>query len=334
MADRAPDDPPQHIATALVARDHAVDDQEGAGADMVGDHLERGRAKIGRPGELRRGGDQVTEKVDVVVAVHALQHRGEAFESHAGIDAGLGQRRQHAVVVAVELHENQVPDLDVAVALVRRARRPTRDRRAVIVEDFAARAAGAGVGHLPEVVRRVGRAPVVADAHHALRRHADGVGPCGVGLVVGLIHRDPELVGGQLVDLGQQLPRVGDRLALEIVAERPVAEHFEERVVACGVADVLQVVVLAPRAQATLHVGGADITALVGAQKDILELHHAAVGKKQCRIVAGHERRRRNDGMAPGGKIVEKLAAYGCDLHRNPTRRGMPEGCDLTLSEG
>ncbi len=41
VADRAADDPAQHVAAALVAGDHAVDDQERAGADVVGDHAQR-----------------------------------------------------------------------------------------------------------------------------------------------------------------------------------------------------------------------------------------------------------------------------------------------------
>ena len=38
VADRATDDPAQHVAAAFVAGDHAVDDQERARADVVGDH--------------------------------------------------------------------------------------------------------------------------------------------------------------------------------------------------------------------------------------------------------------------------------------------------------
>ena len=89
------------------------------------------------------------------------------------------------VGVAVELHEHEVPDLDVAVALgFGRSRRAARNFGAVVVEDLGARAAWAGVGHLPEVVARVLRALVVADAHDALGRHADVLRPDVVGLVV------------------------------------------------------------------------------------------------------------------------------------------------------
>src|SRR5436309_15020745 len=105
----------------------------------------------------------------------ALQHRGDALETHAGVDRGLGQRMHHALVIPVELHEHQVPDLDIAVAVrLRRARRAARDAGTVVVEDLAARAAGPGVGHLPEVVRLVFLpAGLVADADAALPRHAD-----------------------------------------------------------------------------------------------------------------------------------------------------------------
>ena len=41
VADRAADDPAQHVAAALVAGQHAVGDQERAGADVVGDDAQR-----------------------------------------------------------------------------------------------------------------------------------------------------------------------------------------------------------------------------------------------------------------------------------------------------
>jgi len=43
-----------------------------------------------------------------------------------------------------------------------------------------------------------------------------------------------------------------DRVALEIIAEREVPQHLEERVVPGGVADVFEVIVLAAGAQAAL----------------------------------------------------------------------------------
>ena len=171
-----------------------------------------------------------------------------------GVDGRLRQRVHHAAVVAVELHEHEVPDLDVAVALgLGRSGRAAPDLGPVVVEDLRARPAGTGVGHLPEVVARVLGALVVADAHAALRRDADLLRPEVVGLVVVDVDGRPQLLGRQPVDLGQQLPRVADRVALEVVAEAEVAQHLEERVVPRRVADVLEVVVLAAGAHAALR---------------------------------------------------------------------------------
>src|SRR5678815_3812435 len=104
-----------------------------------------------------------------------LQNGCQPLQTHAGIDARAWQRRQSTRSVAIELHEHQVPDFDVAITLrVVRAGRTALDFRAVVVKDFAARPARSGVGHLPEVIRYVlGLAGLVADAHTTLRRHAD-----------------------------------------------------------------------------------------------------------------------------------------------------------------
>src|SRR3546814_4294305 len=98
-----------------------------------------------------------------------------------------------------------------------RTRRAAGDVRAVVVEDLGARAAGTGVGHLPEVVRGVRRALVVADADDALGRQADVAMPDVEGFVVGLVDGDQQALGGQLPDLRQQFPRPGDGVLLEVV---------------------------------------------------------------------------------------------------------------------
>src|SRR5260364_22491 len=93
-----------------------------------------------------------------------LQHRGNPFQPHARIDARLGERRERAVGAAVVLHKNEIPYLDIAVAIgVWRTGRPARNMRAVIVKNFRARPARPGFGHLPEVVGTVARAFMVAE---------------------------------------------------------------------------------------------------------------------------------------------------------------------------
>ena len=84
------------------------------------------------------------------------------------------------------------------------------------------------------------------------------------GVVIFAKNRDVELVFRQAIPFGagDQFPSVGDGVLLEIVAERKVAEHFEERVMAAGIADIFQIVMLAARAHTFLRCGGARIVAL------------------------------------------------------------------------
>ncbi len=274
--------------------------------------------------------------------MHVLQHRRQALQAHAGVDAGLGQLVHHAVFGAVELHEDVVPDLDVAVAvLVGRTGRAAGDVGAVVVEDLGARAAGAGVAHHPEVVGHVARALVVADAHDAFSGHAHGLVPDVVGLVVVRVDRHPQLVRGQLEVHRQQLPGVADRVLLEVVAEREIAQHLEERVVARGVADVVQVVVLAAGADALLRRRGARVGTLVEAEEHVLELVHAGVREQQRRIVARHHRRRGDDGVALRFEELQEGRTDFCGFHSGTfwgPRRGLaPAGgkaCDEVARSG
>ena len=127
---------------------------------------------------------------------------------------------------------------------------------AVVVE-LGARAAGAGVAHLPEVVLHAALEDVVRGqvAQPQLARLLVGGGAAaavGVALAVGGV----EAVRGDAVDVGEEVPRPVDGLALEVVAEAPGAEHLEEGVVVRVLAHVLEVVVLAARADALLGVDG------------------------------------------------------------------------------
>ena len=166
VADSAAHDTTQDVTTPFVAGQDAINHEEDGGADVVGDDFERGLREVITASRFCRGGNQVAEDVDFVVGVDVLQHGGDALQPHAGIDGRARQWFHRAAGVALKLHEDDVPDFDEAVAVFfRRAGRAAPDVRAVIVEDFRAGAAGAGVAHRPEVVRFVlGFARFVADA--------------------------------------------------------------------------------------------------------------------------------------------------------------------------
>ncbi len=126
------------------------------------------------------------------------------------------------------------------------------------------------------------------------------------GLVVVGEHGDEQALLVEREIAGQQLPGEQDGALLEIVAEGEIAEHLEEGVVARGVADIVEVVVLAAGAHAFLRRGHPRRSRLLGAGQDVLERHHAGIGEHQRRIVARHERRRRHDDVIVPGEEIEK----------------------------
>ena len=153
VANRAADDAALHVAAAFVGRHHAVAHQKSRGTDVVGDHAQALVVQVFFAGLARGSLDQRVKDVDLVIAVHMLQDGGQALQAHAGVHAGRGQFDQAAVGLHVELHEHVVPDLNESVAIFAwTAGWAARDVRAMVVKNFGARAAGAGVSHHPEVV--------------------------------------------------------------------------------------------------------------------------------------------------------------------------------------
>ena len=333
VAHRAAHDPAQHIAPALIGGQHAVGDQEAGRAQMVGDHPVRDgmRAVRVHARGFRRGMDQRLHQVDFVIVVLALQHGGQPLQPHAGVDGGAGQGNALLRRHLLELHEDQVPDLDEPVAvLVRAAGRAAGDAVAVVEEDFRARPAGAGIAHRPEIVR--GR-----DAQDSAFGQAGDLLPERRRLVVLGIDRDQQPVLRQAVFAGNQVPGELDREVLEVVAEGEIAQHLEEGVVPRGVADILQVVVLAAGAHAFLRGDGAVVGAALAAGEHVLELHHARIGEHERRVVARHQGAGRDDLMSVPGEIVEEGRAdfararhasqsSGADAGR-PVCIGRPGGC-------
>ena len=144
-------------------------------------------------------------------------------------------------------------------------------------------------------------------------------------LVVLGVDRGQEPVPGQAVFLGDQVPGELDRQRLEVVAEAEIAQHLEEGVMPGGVADIVQVVVLAAGAHAFLRGDRPVVGPLLDAGEDVLELHHAGIGEQQGRVVVRHQRRGGHDLVAVPAEIVEEGRA---DLvggrHGSTVRRPRP----------
>ena len=179
-------------------------------------------------------------------------------------------------------------------------------RGADVDVDLAAGAAGAGVAHLPEIVVLVAEHDVV---------FGKVAQPCLLrlfvhrGLVRALEDGGVEQALVYLVNFGEKFPRPVYGFVLEIVAEAPVAEHLEHRVVVCVVAHFFKVVVLSADAEALLRVGGAERAGFGIAEEYILELVHPGVGEHQRRVVLYYHGCRRDHRVALRGEEIEKLLA-------------------------
>ena len=282
----------------------------------------------GDPGRLFRGADQRLEQVDVVIVVLALQHRGDALQPHAGVDRGPRQDDPFVLRDLLVLHEDEIPDLDEAVAvLVGAAGRTAGNALAVVVEDLRAGSAGTGVAHRPEIVAG-------GDADDALVGEPGDLLPEGGRLVVGVIDGDQEARGREAEIAGEQPPGELDGALLEIVAEGEIAEHLEEGVVARGVADIVEVVVLAAGAHAFLRGDRLVVGSLLQPGEDVLELHHPGIGEHERRVVARNERARGDDGMSVLAEELEKGRPDLVDATHGNTRSLWPlPACPAAVME-
>jgi len=102
-----------------------------------------------------------------------------------------------------------------------------------------------------------------------------------------------------------------DRVALEVVAEAPVAEHLEERVVARRTADLLEVVVLAGHPQAALEVHDPRVAPFLRSGEGVLERDHPGVHEKERVVARRNQAAARHDGMTA---LHEELEEASPDL--------------------
>src|SRR3989441_1374235 len=216
-----------------------------------------------------------------------------------------GERGAGPVGAQVVLHEHQVPDLQQLSGLAQAhdlvpAELPLAAPRVPlpphIDQDLRAGPRRARLAHLPEVV-------LVAEPEDALVLHPGDLAPQPARLVVRVVDRDVDAVGRDAEPrvARDPLPGVPDRLPLEVVAEGEVAEHLEEGVVAGGVPHLLEVVVLAPRADAFLARDGPAVVPPLEPLEDPFELDHTRVPEQQGGIVRRNERGARHLPIAPGG---------------------------------
>ena len=150
---------------------------------------------------------------------------------------------------------------------------------------------------------------IAGDQQAALFGQAGNLAPMTKGFVIRVIDGDGQLVRVDTPVARDQGPGVMDRLFLEIIAEGEVAEHLEEGVMPGGIADIVEIIMLAAGAHALLRGRRRLVGTALKAREHILERHHARVDEHERRIIVRYERRRGHHFMAIATEIIEEGAA-------------------------
>src|SRR5690349_10468491 len=122
IAHGTPHDLAKYIAAAVVRWNHAVMNQKCRRARMVGVDPKRDIGSligvVFHPEQMRRAADDWLQQIRVVVRKMALQNRGDTFETHAGVYGWSRQWSQRSIYRAIELHKDEIPDLDISSATI------------------------------------------------------------------------------------------------------------------------------------------------------------------------------------------------------------------------
>lgn len=76
-----------------------------------------------------------------------------------------------------------------------------------------------------------------------------------------------------------------NRIGFEIIAETKISEHFKKRMMPRSFANLIQIIVFSARPNAFLRSCGPGVVTFFRAGKNVFELIHPRVGKKQSRVI-------------------------------------------------
>src|SRR2546423_6838047 len=155
----AADHTPQDITTPIIGGEDRIREQHGGAPSVIGEHAVGDVgfriAAVGFAGFFGKMPDQRLKCVRIEERPLLVDDRGEPLEAHAGIDPFLGEGCPHAGLVPVPGDENQVPDLEKAIAVLAvgpAVRPPAAVLLAPVVVDLGIGTAGPGWTGGPEVV--------------------------------------------------------------------------------------------------------------------------------------------------------------------------------------
>ena len=126
-----------------------------------------------------------------------------------------------------------------------------------------------------------------------------------------MIDGDEQLLRRKAKLFRQQLPGEFNGTFLEVITKGEITEHLEECMVPRGIADIIEIIVLAARAHAFLAGSRAHVFAFLCTSENVFKRHHARVGEHERGVVMRHERAGGNGLMPVAGEKIEECGADG-----------------------
>ena len=247
------------------------------------------------------------EHIRVVVRGLSLNRSNQTLKAHTRINHFLCKRLQRSVRFAVILHEDNIPNLyHLRVIFVHEftsGHLRALFRTTTVYVNLTTRTTRTRIAHFPEVIMFVAVQDMIS---------RQVFGPYGSRLFIPtqtLFRRTLEdgcieVTRVDLQHIHNILPCEINRFFLEVIAEGPVPQHLEHRVVIRIVTYLFQVIMFSAHAQTLLTVRYSGVFNRVIAQDDTLPRVHTGIGKHQCRIIFDDHRRRRNHLMSLRGHKI------------------------------
>ena len=187
--------------------------------------------------------------------------------------------------------------------------------RAQVDVNFRARATGACIAHFPEIVFLVTVDDVIFG--EVFFPNSGGFVITSETVVIRAFkYCCIKIFGVEFQHINEIFPSPIDCLLFEVIAKRPVTEHFKHGVVICIHTHFFQVIVLTAYAQTLLRVGNTLIFCRGITEDNILKLVHTGICKHQCGVIFDNHRSRRYNLVAfATEEFLERLTNFFCCQH-------------------
>ena len=128
------------------------------------------------------------KQIGVIIGGHILKHRHNTFQAKPCINTGFGKGGHGTGLIPFKLHEHQIPQFKVAIALTSHSAIGiiTSKGLSPVNVDLTTGTAGAGIPHGPEII-------LCSQTDNTIFGDTNVVPPQVIGFIIVQINRDPEL---------------------------------------------------------------------------------------------------------------------------------------------